>query len=186
MDFSRSLSCPGILQQFSGIAGRMPHIGDEEIAALHHVSVCADDGKPFGDRFQIRRIEQGVERLWQIHLSVGWVIWGHQHQCNIRVRSLNLRQRPDHQTVEISILPHHKFRYAIFHDMALYGFKQGWAHPIRCLPMPYKKAASHLTALIHSRSHILLIVIHNRNIKLLPILIIISLIIRCVKRKLMI
>ena len=100
--------------------------------------------------------------------------------------SLGLRQCPDHQTVEASILPHHKFRYAIFRDMALYGFKQSWVHPIRRLPVPYKKAASHLTALIHSRSHILLVVIHNRNIKLAPILIIISLIIRCVKRKLMI
>ena len=97
-----------------------------------------------------------------------------------------VRQCPDHQAVEASILPHHKFRYAIFRDMALYGFKQSWVHPIRRLPMPYKKAASHLTALIHSRSHILLVVIHNRNIKLAPILIIISLIIRCVKRKLMI
>ena len=45
VDFSFSLSRPGILQQFSGIAGRMPHIGDEKIAALHHISVCADDGK---------------------------------------------------------------------------------------------------------------------------------------------
>ena len=164
----------------------MPHIGDEKIAALHHIPVCADDGKPFGDRFQIRRIEQSVERLWQIHISVDWVIWGHQHQRNIRVRSLGLRQCPDHQTVEVAILPHHKFRYAIFRDMALYGFKQGWVHPIWCLPMPYKEAASHLTALIHSRSHILLIVIHNRTIKPTPILIIISPIIRCVKQKLMI
>ena len=88
--------------------------------------------------------------------------------------------------VEVAILPHHKFRYAIFRDMALYGFKQGWVHPIWCLPMPYKEAASHLTALIHSRSHILLIVIHNRTIKPTPILIIISPIIRCVKQKLMI
>ena len=100
-----------------------------KIAALHHISVCADDGKPFGDRFQIRRIEQSVERLWQIHLSVDWVIWGHQHQRNIRVRSLGLRQCPDHQTVEVSIPPHHKFRYAIFRDMALYGFKQGLGTP---------------------------------------------------------
>ena len=59
VDFSFSLSRTSILQQFSGVAGRMPHIGDEKIAALHHISVCADDGKPFGDRFQIRRIERG-------------------------------------------------------------------------------------------------------------------------------
>ena len=30
-----------------GIAGRLPHICDQEIAALHHISACTGDGRPF-------------------------------------------------------------------------------------------------------------------------------------------
>ena len=102
MDFSFSCSCPSILQQFSGVACRMPYISDQVITALHHILVCADDGSSIGDGLQIWRIKQGVKSLRQLHRFADWIIWSHQYQRNSGAPPLGLRQHPNHQAVKAS------------------------------------------------------------------------------------
>ena len=114
-----------VLQQFSGIAGRVPGVGDETVAVVHQIAVCPDDGQALGHPFHAWRIVGAVEALWHLDRTVEGVVGEEEGEGHAGMLFFCPLDGQSRHTVKTPVMAGHKVCDAVLDNLPLHRLGEG-------------------------------------------------------------
>lgn len=137
-----------VLHQLTGIAGRMPDVGDQKITVLHHVAIRPDNSQFSRYTLHPRWIKGAVKAFWHFARPFRRVVGPQVNQSYIGVPLFCLLYCLSGQPIEPSIAAHNKFCHAILQDMPLHLRDQRRQQTVCCVPMADEKARASFSMMV--------------------------------------
>lgn len=120
MDQTSLFPSAGVFHQVSGIAGRVPCVGNQEVAVVYHVAVGPDNGNSLWDGFRAGRIEGAVKALRGRNRAVRRMIWQQERERHLRVALFGNLDRLGRKPVKAAIVTYKESRYTIVNNVAFH------------------------------------------------------------------